>query len=344
MSQPARVLNIKPFLLRGLVATSSIPETSRPLVAIPEPLVLTPAAALFSLGRSGVLCEDGLESLSSYAAASGDLAAPISLVLAADALRIARPGGEGGETTGSEGGGWRISPWGAYTASLSPPPLEGSEVEEEKEEGRASSGCAGWFLPPEAREAALVRSFPSGRRRKQISRALDEALRVEREAAEATVAAAFLGGEKDRGEVFTARLLTWARSQIVSRAFAAPSSSGNDGEGRIVPALLPVLDLCNHSPRGGFPAWGVVSSSSSSSSAAAAASASSSSAAAGSDAPSSSPPPPPPPQQQQPRLCWLRNASPLSEGEELTTDYSRLCGGDGGAWMANYGFVPAEAK
>ena len=295
-------------LSSGLVATSSIRETSRPLVAIPEPLVLTPAAALFSLERSGVLSEAGADSLASYAAASGDLAAPISLVLAADALRLASRLKKGsGETPDFEGGrGWQMSPWGAYTASLSPPP---SLFDDDSSGG----GCAGWFLAPEAREAALARSFPSSSsRRRQISKTLDEALRVEKEAAEATAAAALLGS-KGRNKI-TPQLLTWARSQICSRAFAAPSSSSENG---IVPALLPVIDLCNHSPRGGFPAWGVVSSSS-----------------AGSESNSNS----------SSRLCWLRNAAPLAAGEELTTDYSRLCGGDAGAWMANYGFVPAEVK
>lgn len=276
--------------------------------------------------------------MASYAAASGDLAAPISVVLAADALRLAARAKKGsGETPDFEGGrGWQMSPWGAYTASLSPPPLldDDDEVEEGRNGGESSithGGSAGWLLPAKSREAALARSFPSlVSRRKRVSAALDEALRVEREAAEATAAAALFGEKGNK--MITPQLLTWARSQICSRAFAAPSSSSSENGG-IVPALLPVIDLCNHSPRGGFPAWGVVSSSAGSESN------SSDGASSPSSSPTSTLPPP-----QATRLCWLRNATPLAAGEELTTDYSRLCGGDAGAWMANYGFVPAEVK
>ena len=285
-----------------------------------------------------------MDSLASYASASGDLAAPISVVLAADALRIAASLKRGEEVKGfEEEVRWQMSPWGAYTASLSPPPsLDDDEGLREEQGGQNSGsgggGCAGWFLPRKAREAALVRFFPSASRRKQVGEMLDEALRVEKEAAEATAEAAFLGKEgKNKGKgvttTITPRLLTWARSQICSRAFAAPGSEQQRGE--IVPALLPVIDLCNHSPRGGFPAWGVVSSS---------AAAGSESSSLGSSPTSDASPPPPPPSPPPPRLCWLRNASPLSAGEELTTDYSRLCGGDAGAWMATSGFVPEEAK
>ena len=318
---------------RGLVATVPVPETSRPLVAIPEPLVLTPAAALFSLERSRVLRESSsIDALAGYSAAANDLMAPISLVLAADALRIEAMRKE--QQKSFEETGWEMSPWGAYTASLSPPPssLGRDEGRDEGEEASSSSGCAGWFLSPEAREAALLRSFPSSSERNQIKKMLDETLRVETEAAEATIEAAGLGKQEEK--LFTPQLLLWARSQICSRAFAAPSGGNNDDDDNgIVPALLPVIDLCNHSPGGGFPAWGVVSSKKSSSSSS---SSGSGSGSGSSSSPSSSPPPP--------RLCWLRNAAPLSTGEELTTDYSRLCGSDGGAWMANYGFVPAEVK
>ena len=226
----ALTVGFTPTGRRGLVASSHIEASPRPLVAVPAPLILSPSTAAAALthfhGASG-----GLGS----ALASLDPTAPLAVLLALEATQ-----------QGTALPPARPSPWGLYALSLSPAPP------------------AGWAAPPDEMDALLAATgvppaqWPAWSSAASASLAAAQGLAgkaaalVDRDRQRRARGAAAATSSTPTLPPLRAPSIAWALAHVVSRAFRMPAMSLHGGG--IEPVLLPVIDLANHASGSADPA------------------------------------------------------------------------------------------